>query len=98
MKTIFTNAKVVTPARVIGRGGVAVENGVILQVFEGDGDQTDAQVVDCGGNYLAPGFIDTHIHGAGGADFIDIFLPFGKTMLHKFVRKGFNNNIIYFIL
>ncbi len=71
MKTIFTNAKVVTPARVIGRGGVAVENGVILQVFEGDGDQTDAQVVDCGGNYLAPGFIDTHIHGAGGADFMD---------------------------
>lgn len=28
-------------------------------------------VVDCGGAYLAPGFIDGHTHGGGGADYMD---------------------------
>lgn len=29
------------------------------------------EVVDCGGSYLLPGFLDIHIHGAAGAEFTD---------------------------
>ena len=29
-------------------------------------DLPDAEVIDCGGQYLAPGFADIHVHGGGG--------------------------------
>jgi len=50
---------------------VLVENGTITEVFscrrfgEKKFDR-DVKVVDVGGAYIAPGFIDTHIHGFGG--------------------------------
>ena len=28
-------------------------------------------IIDAKGNYASPGFIDLHIHGAGGADVMD---------------------------
>jgi N-acetylglucosamine-6-phosphate deacetylase len=28
-------------------------------------------VVDVGGGYIAPGFVDLHVHGGAGADFMD---------------------------
>jgi N-acetylglucosamine-6-phosphate deacetylase len=30
-----------------------------------------AERIDAGGKYIAPGFIDIHVHGGGGADFMD---------------------------
>ncbi len=29
------------------------------------------EILDAGGNYVSPGFIDLHTHGAGGTDFMD---------------------------
>lgn len=33
--------------------------------------QPDDQIIDATGNYVSPGFIDMHIHGGGGHDFMD---------------------------
>ncbi|HWR52315.1 MAG TPA: N-acetylglucosamine-6-phosphate deacetylase [Bryobacteraceae bacterium] len=30
-----------------------------------------AERIDAGGKYIAPGFLDIHVHGGGGADFMD---------------------------
>jgi N-acetylglucosamine-6-phosphate deacetylase len=48
-----------------------IENGKILDVVREDVDFPDALLIDARGNFVSPGFIDIHIHGGGGADFMD---------------------------
>ena len=61
MKTVFYNAKIVTP-EIIKDGGVEVDNGKIARVFRGDDYDKSANAIDCKGKYLTPGFVDTHLH------------------------------------
>lgn len=59
-RTVYTNARVIDPASGLDvKGGVAIEDGLIVAV--GESVTTDgAGVVDCGGHVLAPGLIDMH--------------------------------------
>lgn len=69
--TCFRNARIVTPTGVYP-GAVLVERGVISRVCLGQSiDVAADRVIDVGGRYLSPGFIDIHTHGAGNADFMD---------------------------
>ena len=65
------NGRVITPARVIPVGTVLVENGKISAVAEGDLEVAGATTIDACGQYISPGFIDIHVHGGGGYDFMD---------------------------
>jgi N-acetylglucosamine-6-phosphate deacetylase len=61
---IFSNARLVLSDGIHDGLEVVVENGKIAAVRP----RSDAEAIDLGGNYLAPGFIDLHIHGAVGRD------------------------------
>lgn len=65
------NGQVVTPYRIIKNGAVIVRNGIIEAVEEGNPDTPEANEIDAKGKFIAPGFIDLHIHGGGGHDFMD---------------------------
>ena len=65
------NGRIITPYRIIPRGTVLITNDIITEVAEGDIEVFDATVIDAEGKYIAPGFIDIHIHGGGGHDFMD---------------------------
>lgn len=65
------NGRVITPFRVIPRGTVLVNEGRIIEVSEQDIEAPDAVEIDAGGNFVTPGFIDIHVHGGGGHDFMD---------------------------
>ena len=69
MMMLFENAKIIFPDG-ITEGCVAVENGKIKTAGEGPAGKPD-KTINCGGRYLAPGFVELHTHGAGGADFMD---------------------------
>lgn len=73
MRIIFKNAKVITPFRLIQNGGIRVEDGKIIDVFEGQFKAINNidKVIDLKGKYLSPGFIDIHTHGGGNHDFMD---------------------------
>lgn len=64
------NGKILTPYRII-HGTVIVEGGRIKEVAEGNIDVPGAIGIDAKGQYIAPGFIDIHVHGGGGHDFMD---------------------------
>jgi N-acetylglucosamine-6-phosphate deacetylase len=64
---IFRNGRLIFPDGIRAGLELVVRNGKINDLRE-SGPADDAEVIDLGGNYLAPGFIDTHLHGAVGHD------------------------------
>ncbi|MVP00871.1 N-acetylglucosamine-6-phosphate deacetylase [Paenibacillus lutrae] len=72
-RVLITNARIVTENRIIENGSVLAVDGRIEQIYSADETaQLDvAGAVDAGGSWLLPGFIDVHVHGGAGADFMD---------------------------
>ena len=74
MKTTIVNAHVISPGVDLENAVVVVEDGRIKSVRKGPvsakADKNNT-VVDVRGQYLMPGFIDVHTHGALGYDFCD---------------------------
>lgn len=64
---IFANGRLIFPDGIRDRLELAVEHGKIANVRRETGGHGE-EVVDLAGNYLAPGFVDLHIHGAVGHD------------------------------
>ncbi|ASZ14075.1 N-acetylglucosamine-6-phosphate deacetylase [Chitinophaga pendula] len=67
----IVNGRVITPLRIIENGTVLVRNGIIEAITAGTPETTAAVTIDANGQYISPGFIDLHIHGGGGYDFMD---------------------------
>ena len=81
MKTIIINAHVISPDVDIKKATIIVEGRKIVQVRDQGSGIRDQRVkkglkpgdtvVDVKGQYVMPGFIDVHTHGALGYDFCD---------------------------
>ncbi len=75
MKKYKLIGDIITPLRVIKDGEInyRVEGnkGVITYVGEQKKDQDTYIEFDYTGRYIAPGFMDIHVHGGGGHDFMD---------------------------
>jgi N-acetylglucosamine-6-phosphate deacetylase len=65
------NGQIITPYRIIPNGTVLIKDGIIVEVVAGDIEIEGATEIDAKGKFIAPGFIDLHIHGGGGHDFMD---------------------------
>lgn len=72
MKTLIQNGLLILPEG-IRKGSLLLEDGRIARVIpEGEEPRSvGVETIDAEGLYVAPGFIDLHTHGAGGADFMD---------------------------
>ena len=73
MKKLFINGSIVLEDRILAQGHVETAAGKIVSVSSGPKPAvaTDTQIIDLKGGYLVPGFIDVHVHGGAGADFMD---------------------------
>jgi N-acetylglucosamine-6-phosphate deacetylase len=65
------NGKIITPNHIINGGCVLISNGKIIEVSEHNIDHPGALEIDAKDKYISPGFIDIHVHGGGGHDFMD---------------------------
>ncbi|RYD71170.1 MAG: N-acetylglucosamine-6-phosphate deacetylase, partial [Verrucomicrobiaceae bacterium] len=62
---LLRNARLILTDRILSRADVRVTDGKIADISESELPQlADEELLDLGGRFLAPGFIDLHIHGA----------------------------------
>jgi N-acetylglucosamine-6-phosphate deacetylase len=87
MKRLFTNAAVVLPDRLLA-GNVLVDDDCIQSIDTGGAAAHAGEVIDLRGAYLAPGFIDLHVHGGDGADFMDATPDAFDTISRAHARHG----------
>lgn len=71
-KTLIYHGRVLTQERQVDNGAVLIEDGVITRVYDETPELNlaDVEYIDAGGKYISPGFIDIHVHGGGGAEFM----------------------------
>ncbi len=69
MMKYITNCTIVTEGKEIKDSGIVVNNGKIVAVS--GKAPAECELIDLGGKYIAPGFIELHCHGGNGAELID---------------------------
>ncbi|MCY9663267.1 N-acetylglucosamine-6-phosphate deacetylase [Paenibacillus chondroitinus] len=73
---VITGARIVTEQGVIEQGVVHLKDGVIASVQSSSAWNSSTadpavETIDARGSWLLPGFIDVHVHGGYGADFME---------------------------
>ncbi len=88
MKTLITNAHIISPGIDIPGGSVLLDGSKIAAVLmPGETAEAD-KVIDAAGNMLLPGFIDIHSHGAGGCDTCDCKVESIRTIADCKMKEG----------
>jgi N-acetylglucosamine-6-phosphate deacetylase len=82
------NGQIITPSRIIGNGTVLVDDGRITAIEEGNIDVPGVVEINAEGKYVSPGFIDIHVHGGGGHDFMDNTVEAFLTIANTHARYG----------
>src|SRR5437899_7682434 len=87
---LFTGGTIVLEDRLLTQGQVEVVGDHITTVwpFPRPAPAAGVQVIDLQGKYLVPGFVDLHVHGGAGADFMDGTEEAFLTVCRAHVRHG----------
>jgi N-acetylglucosamine-6-phosphate deacetylase len=70
-KLKIINGRIITPEKIIENGSVVISEGVITEIGDKEINSKADVILDAEGNFISPGFIDIHVHGGGGSDFMD---------------------------
>ena len=65
------NGQIITPHGIVKGGNILISGGKIVEISNANIDAPHAVEIDARGKYVSPGFIDIHVHGGGGHDFMD---------------------------
>ena len=69
---LIKNVKIISPYEVLEGLGVKINEGKIVEInLDHLLEDSEGEIIDGGGNYLSPGFIDIHNHGNSGYDVMD---------------------------
>lgn len=82
--------RILTPVEEITHGAILVAEGVITAVGPRSAvtAPAGARVIDARGRTLVPGFVDVHIHGAGGHDIMEATAAALQTVSQTIARYG----------
>lgn len=86
--TLTFQGQIVFPDRV-KRGAVVTSDGRIIEVLpEGAPLPSGTTLIDAGKGYVSPGFVDLHVHGGDGGDFMDGTADAFRKALRSHARHG----------
>ncbi|HZO87462.1 MAG TPA: amidohydrolase family protein [Chthonomonadaceae bacterium] len=87
---VWLNGTLVLPDRTLEDGAVICRQGRIQAVGRRQelSLSEEALTVDAGGGYIAPGYVDLHVHGGDGADFMDGTPDAARTAIRAHTRHG----------
>lgn len=88
MSLFFTNGTVILPDRLLPGASVVCSKGKIVAVGGPLHPPEGAAVIDAKGGYISPGFIDIHVHGGAGADFMDGTADAVRTVCRAHAKHG----------
>ena len=70
-KLKIINGRIITPEKIIEKGSLLISDGIITEISDKEILTKTDITVDAEENFISPGFIDIHVHGGGGSDFMD---------------------------
>ena len=85
IKMLIKNCNIIYLNKV-ANGSILIENGKIKEI--NPITYCDENILDANGLYVSPGFIDVHIHGAGGFDTMDGTSEAINTIAKTIVKHG----------
>jgi N-acetylglucosamine-6-phosphate deacetylase len=87
---VFRNGTAILPDRLLPNATVICKNGRIAAVGPASKVPVprDAEMVDARGGYISPGFVEIHVHGGDGADFMDGTADAVRTANRAHTRHG----------
>lgn len=89
VRRLITNGKLIQIDNILEDGYIIIENDKITAIGTGHPSSNDIdEIIDAGQQYISPGFIDLHTHGAGGADFMDGTVDAYLTVANTHARYG----------
>jgi N-acetylglucosamine-6-phosphate deacetylase len=91
-ESLLLTGTIVLPDRLLPHGAVLIRDGVIAAVDAEPAVRRAADatttIVDAGDGFISPGFVDVHVHGGLGADFMDGTADAYRTALIAHARHG----------
>lgn len=94
-KISFVGGTMILADRLITGGSLTCDEGIITEIqpssnppTEKQGADSDSSVIDLTDRYLCPGFVDLHVHGGAGADFMDGTLDSTLTACKSHLSHG----------
>lgn len=86
---VFFNGTAILPDRLLENATVICQDGRVHRVSPGAvKPPAGATLVDARGGYISPGFVDIHVHGGQGADFMDGTAEAVRTACQAHARHG----------
>ena len=85
---LLVNGCIVLEDRVLENGSVEIRDKEIIAIHENAPPPGKVEIIDLHGCYLIPGFVDLHVHGGAGGDFMDGTPEAFRTICQAHARHG----------
>jgi N-acetylglucosamine-6-phosphate deacetylase len=84
----IVNATLILPDRLVPGGVIDVDDGRISALGPQHASPSSGPTIDAAGEFVAPGFVDLHVHGGDNADFMDGTVEAFETVVRAHTRHG----------